>query len=121
MSSQTELAVFWQRHEITEEMARLLESVSRKKWEDTSFTSVKELDFLKVSYYTHSQRYICDWENKCGVVLSLNRNENGEIITITLLLVHNYEHVEIPYELKEDPNSMGGYTNDHTTHLQRLE
>jgi len=68
---------------------------------------------------THSQRYMCDWENQCGTVVSLNRNEEGDIFSITLK-IHNGEHVEVPYELEESPESMGGYTNDHTTYLQKL-
>ncbi len=111
---------YWQRQEITAMLAALLEPVTGKKWTDCGFADVEVLNLLHVTYITHSQRHIGDWENRCGVVLSLNRDEDGDIYSITLLLVDNYEQIEIPYE-REDTESMGGYTNDHTTHLKRLE
>ena len=114
------MATYWQRQEITDMLAALLEPVTRKKWKDCGFADVQVLDFLQLTYIIHSQRHIGDWENQCGVVLSLNRNEDGDIYSITLLSVDNYEQIEIPYE-REDAESMGGYTNDHTTHLKRLE
>jgi hypothetical protein len=115
------MIAFWQRQENTVWMATLLKSVTSKEWADTSFEKVRPLTFLKVRYTTHSQRHMYDWEDRCGVVLSLNRTKDGDVYSITLLLVSNYEQVEIPYEREEDPESMGGYTNDHTTHLQTLE
>ncbi len=114
------MATYWQRQEITTMNAALLESITCKQWKDCGFVDVRTGDFLHVTYITHSQRHIGDWENRCGVVLSLNRDEDGDIYSITLLLVNNYEQIEIPYE-REETESMGGYTNDHTTHLQRLE
>jgi hypothetical protein len=115
------MATYWQRQEHTALMAELLKQETGKEWKDISFNEVRPLTFLKVSYFIYSQRHICDWEDQCGVVLSLNRDDDGDIYSITLLLVSNYEQVEIPYELEEDPESMGGYTNDHTTHLKSLE
>ena len=114
------MATFWQKQEITSMMAKLLEPVTGKKWANTSFKEVRTLTFLKVRYTTHSQRHMYDWEDQRGVVLSLNRKD-GNIYSITLLLARNYEQVEIPYEREEDPESMGGNTNDHTTYLQTLE
>ena len=115
------MATYWQRQEKTAMMAELMEQVTGKKWADTSFKEVRTLTFLKVNYTTHSQRHMYDWEDQCGIVLSLNRTKDGDIYSFTLLLVSNYEQVEIPYERVEDLESMGGYTNDHTTHLQILE
>jgi CRISPR/Cas system CSM-associated protein Csm5 (group 7 of RAMP superfamily) len=121
MNSVQELDAFWARHRLTKKHAKkLLASNLGKDWKETSFPKVKEGDILMVSYVTHSQLRQCDWENQCGVVLSLNRNEDGDIFSITLL-VQNEEQVNVPYELEENPESMGGYTNDHTTYLQRLE
>lgn len=114
------MTTYWQRQDNTAMLAALLEPSTGKKWVDTTFPEIKEMDFLHVTYIIHSQRNICFWENRCGVVLSINRNENGDIYSFTLLLVSNYEQVEIPYE-REDTESMGGYTNDHATYLQRLE
>jgi len=114
------MATYWQRQENTAMLTALLEPITRKKWVDSSFPDVQVGDFLHVTYITHSQRHIGDWDNRCGVVLSLNRDDDGDIYSITLLLVNNYEQIEIPYEL-EDPESMGGYTNDHSTYLQILK
>ncbi len=120
MYSAQELAAFWARYELTKNHAKTLAASNPdKNWKDTSFPQVKEGDILMVSYQTHSQRYMCDWENQCGVVLSLNRDDDGNICNITML-VQGDEKVNIPYE-REDLKSMGGYTNDHTTFLQRLE
>ena len=113
------MATYWQRQENTAILADLLEPVTGKKWVDTIFSEVKIMDFLKVTYITHSQRDIFDWENQCGLVLSLNRYEDGDIYSFTLLLIGNYEQIEIPYE-REVIESMGGYTNDHNTYLQKL-
>jgi len=114
------MATYWQRQENTAMLAALLEPITRKKWMDCRFQDVRLGDFLHITYMTFSQRHIGDWENRCGVVLSFNRNEVGNINSISLLLVNNYEQIEIPYE-REDTESMGGYTNDHATYLQRLE
>jgi len=114
------MTTYWQRQENTSMLAALLEPITHKQWKGCGFVGVRAGDFLLVTYITHSQRHIGDWENRCGVVLSLNRDEDGDIYSITLLSVDNYEQIEIPYE-REDTESMGGYTNDHTTHLQRLE
>ncbi len=111
---------YWQREENTAKLAVFLELSTGMTWTDCGFADVRVWNFLYVTYITHSQRHIGDWENRCGVVLSLNRDEDGEIYSITLLLVDNYEQIEIPYE-RDDTESMGGYTNDHTTHLKRLE
>jgi hypothetical protein len=113
------MATYWQRQENTAMLAALLEPITRKKWVDSSFHDVQVGDFLHVTYITHSQRHVGDWENRCGVVLSFNR-EDDHIYGITLLLVNNYEQIEIPYE-REDSESMGGYTNDHSTYLQILK
>jgi len=114
------MSTYRQRQENTAMLAALLEPTTGQKWVDCRFQDVRLMDFLHVTYITFSQRHIGDWEDRCGVVLSLNRDEDGNIYSISLLLVNNYEQIEIPYEL-EDTESMGGYTNDHTTYLQRLE
>jgi len=115
------MTTFWERQELTHNNAELLVKVTRKKWVKTTFSNVNPLDILFVLYMTHSQKYMYDWEDQCGVVLSLNRNEYGDIYSITLLLVSNYQQVEIPYEREEEEQeSMGGYTNDHITELQKL-
>ena len=113
------MTTYWQRQENTSMLAALLEPITHKQWKGCGFVGVRAGDFLLVTYITHSQRHIGDWENRCGVVLSFNR-EDEHIYGITLLLVNNYEQIEIPYEL-EDSESMGGYTNDHTTYLQILK
>ena len=121
MYSAQEIENFWTRYKLTKKHAKnLLASNPGKDWKDTSFHKVKEGDILMVSYVTHSQLRQCDWENQCGVVISLNRDEDDDIFSITLQ-VQNEELVNIPYELEEEPESMGGYTNDHTTYLQRIE
>jgi len=114
------MASYWQRQENTAMLAALLEPITHKKWMDCRFQDIQLGDFLHVTYITHSQRHVGDWENRCGVVLSLNRDEDGYIYSITLLLVNNYEQIEIPYE-RVDTESMGGYTNDHTTYLKILK
>ncbi len=114
------MATYWLRQENTAMLVALLEPITRKKWVESSFPDVQEGDFLHVTYITHSQRHVGDWENRCGVVLTLNRDEDGNIYSLTLLLVNNYEQIEIPYE-REDSESMGGYTNDHSTYLQILK
>ena len=123
MASQEEVA-FWQRYELTKKHAQMFEASTDKQWNDTVFRKVAIGNILKVSYMTFSQRYMYNWVNQCGVVLSLNSNEDGDIISITLQ-VQDDEIVNIPYENEEDHEeeheSMGGYTNDHATHLQRLE
>ncbi len=114
------MATYWQRQENTAILADLLEPVTGKKWMDTVFSEVQVMNFLHVTYITHSQRHIFDWENQCGLVISINRNEEGDIYSFTLLLVSNYQQIEIPYE-REILENMGGYTNDHITYLKILK
>ena len=114
------MATYCKKQQNTAMLAARLEPITGKKWTDCGFADVGVLNFLHVTYITYSQRHIGDWENRCGVVLSLNRDEDGNVYSITLLSVDNYEQIEIPYE-RDDTESMGGYTDDHTTHLQRLE
>lgn len=113
---------FWAKFQLTEDYANALQSSHLgKTWKDgIKFNEINKNDIITVSYITYSLRYPFFYDNQCGFVMRLNRDEYGNILSFTLKIYGDQE-VDVPYENEEPSESMGGFTNDHTTHIKRLE
>jgi hypothetical protein len=113
---------YWAKYQLTTDHAEAIQaSHLGKTWKNgIKFNEVNEGDIIMVSYDTNSQLDMFYYDNQCGFVMKLNCDEDGNILSFTLKIYGDQE-VDVPYENEEPTESMGGYTNDHTTYISKLE
>jgi hypothetical protein len=82
-----------------------------KVWTETSFAHITIGDVIATRYTTDNQEGLLNLVDRCGIVRSINNDEDGCINSFTVE-TYNQQLVDVPYEDRSYPA---------TTHLQRLE
>ncbi len=83
-----------------------------KIWTEASFAHITTGDVIATMYTTDNQEGLLNFVDRCGIVRSINKDEDGCINSFTVE-TYNQQLVDVPYE-------DGSYAG-HYTHLQRLE
>ena len=82
------------------------------RWVQTSFPDIICGNFILARYTTDNQYGLLDLIDRCGEVISINRDDENQISSFTVK-TYNEQLVEVPFE-------NGSFTG-HYTHLHRLE
>lgn len=83
-----------------------------KRWVETSFPYIICGNFILIRYTTDNQDGLLDLIDRCGEVISINRDVKNQNSSFTVK-TYNEKLVEVPFE-------NGSFTG-HYTHLHRLE
>ena len=116
-----------------EELLNIINQYSDDKWSDNySLNQCNLGDMISVSYLTFSQRYITYYKNQFGKIIKINKKiiknkgiikPNNELkIKVISVFILNHQNKRIVIQNEDDTldESFGGYTNDHSVYIKKL-
>ena len=116
-----------------EELNAIIKQYPEEEWiENFKLNKCKIGDLLYISYITYSQRYIESYFNQFGKVIKINKTKDKVInktkdkvinkTKITSIVLFNHLNKKIIINNEDDitNESFGGYTNDHSVYIRKL-